>query len=239
MTDYISHFGIRGQKWGIRNGPPYPLNAKYTGEDIRVSKNQTLQRITAEKEKNKGHAYVSFKELDNLKYLAIESEKLNFKVKDPNAPNGYIATLKLKEDLVIPEFQKSIDAFVESVKDMTPKELSQKLYPTNSKRDKNMREIMEEHLSYVYKKPTSEGLKTAYFSFSQSLMTNSNLRKKFFDNLKKKGYNAVIDYHDAQYFTDKPVIVFDREKTIKEDVKYKKITKKMKDDAFLKVSPMG
>lgn len=25
--DYLSHHGILGQKWGTRNGPPYPLDA--------------------------------------------------------------------------------------------------------------------------------------------------------------------------------------------------------------------
>ena len=25
-TNYISHHGIKGQKWGKRNGPPYPLD---------------------------------------------------------------------------------------------------------------------------------------------------------------------------------------------------------------------
>lgn len=236
LEDYLAHHGILGQKWGIRNGPPYPLDAKYTGEDIRVSKKQTLQRITAEKEKNKGHAYVSFKELDNLRYLSIGSEGLGFRVKDPSAPNGYIAILELKEDLVIPEYQKSIDAFVESVKDMTPKELSQELHPiqNNSEKEKRIRNNTEEFLSYLYKKTTKEGLQIAYSEFSKSLMHNDNLRKKFFDNLKKKGYNAVIDYNDRR-FADKPVIVFDREKTIK-DVKYKKITQTMKDNAFLEVS---
>lgn len=29
--DYLMHHGIKGQKWGVRNGPPYPLkkNNKY------------------------------------------------------------------------------------------------------------------------------------------------------------------------------------------------------------------
>lgn len=26
--DYISHHGIKGQKWGVKNGPPYPLVEK-------------------------------------------------------------------------------------------------------------------------------------------------------------------------------------------------------------------
>ena len=27
-SDYLKHEGIKGQKWGQRNGPPYPLTAK-------------------------------------------------------------------------------------------------------------------------------------------------------------------------------------------------------------------
>ena len=25
--NYLAHFGIKGQRWGVRHGPPYPLNA--------------------------------------------------------------------------------------------------------------------------------------------------------------------------------------------------------------------
>lgn len=28
MSDYLVHHGIEGQRWGVRNGPPYPLSRK-------------------------------------------------------------------------------------------------------------------------------------------------------------------------------------------------------------------
>lgn len=35
-NDYISHHGILGQKWGIRNGPPYPLKSSVsTGHKLK------------------------------------------------------------------------------------------------------------------------------------------------------------------------------------------------------------
>ena len=35
LDDAIKHFGIKGQKWGIQNGPPYPLSSKISnGKEI-------------------------------------------------------------------------------------------------------------------------------------------------------------------------------------------------------------
>lgn len=28
LDECLAHHGIRGQKWGVRNGPPYPLGEK-------------------------------------------------------------------------------------------------------------------------------------------------------------------------------------------------------------------
>ena len=35
MDNYIQHHGIEGQKWGIKNGPPYPLNRTETYEKCK------------------------------------------------------------------------------------------------------------------------------------------------------------------------------------------------------------
>ena len=37
---YIEHHGIQGQKWGVRNGPPYPLR----GGDYSYSEKQAIKR---------------------------------------------------------------------------------------------------------------------------------------------------------------------------------------------------
>lgn len=38
MTYYISHHGIAGQKWGVRNGPPYPLAGRGIGGKVKKKK---------------------------------------------------------------------------------------------------------------------------------------------------------------------------------------------------------
>lgn len=41
---YISHHGIDGQKWGVRNGPPYPLD-KNQKNNTKSSSNSNTKRI--------------------------------------------------------------------------------------------------------------------------------------------------------------------------------------------------
>ena len=48
-NDYISHHGILNQKWGVRNGPPYPLDSKiFTGSRLKSGggSKTTKHRIT-------------------------------------------------------------------------------------------------------------------------------------------------------------------------------------------------
>lgn len=48
--DYLSHHGIRGQKWGKRNGPPYPLNPEdHSAKEKKLNSN--LKSSSKEKTK--------------------------------------------------------------------------------------------------------------------------------------------------------------------------------------------
>lgn len=39
-SDELSHHGIKGQQWGVRNGPPYPLDSSVsTGKRLKTQKN--------------------------------------------------------------------------------------------------------------------------------------------------------------------------------------------------------
>lgn len=48
MNTFIMHFGIKGQKWGVRNGPPYPLGSG------QMSSREKAAGSSPQKQKKKG-----------------------------------------------------------------------------------------------------------------------------------------------------------------------------------------
>lgn len=36
-NDYLMHHGILGQKWGVHNGPPYPLNSNHKSKGLKMN----------------------------------------------------------------------------------------------------------------------------------------------------------------------------------------------------------
>ena len=69
--DYISHHGIEGQKWGQRNGPPYPLSSKVsTGKRLKGnyggkgSVKETVKKVF--KKNQKPSLEKTFKDIDDL-----------------------------------------------------------------------------------------------------------------------------------------------------------------------------
>lgn len=71
--DHLSHYGIKGQKWGVKNGPPYPLK----GGDYSPS-----ERAAIEKKKrslhdiyNKRHFDSTIRTSDTLRTLSYDPHR--------------------------------------------------------------------------------------------------------------------------------------------------------------------
>jgi len=47
--DYLMHHGIDGQKWGVKHGPPYPLDdSKSTGSKLKTKKKKKKKELDPE-----------------------------------------------------------------------------------------------------------------------------------------------------------------------------------------------
>lgn len=54
MANYLIHHGIKGQQWGVQNGPPYPLDAKVKAEAYRKNeKTKVEQKYSVTKSESK------------------------------------------------------------------------------------------------------------------------------------------------------------------------------------------
>ena len=59
---YIAHHGIKGQRWGVQNGPPYPLDAghdyskaenrKMTEENLKTAEIRNMEKFGKDEDHN-------------------------------------------------------------------------------------------------------------------------------------------------------------------------------------------
>lgn len=138
---------------------------------------------------------------DNMKVYQLKLSATK-KLKIPSDENASDITTKLlKED----EFKKNLAASLEDSKQKMPRPQQQILFNQAQKA-----------LTKDPSKMTSAEKVAVYKAFNLSLVNHNKqeiaAQDRFYGELKKKGYNALLDYNDKEfssYHAKRPVIVFD------------------------------
>lgn len=108
--DYIAHHGIKGQKWGVKNGPPYPLDSKIsTGKRLKTNDQDLL--LSA-----------GFKKDNYTKYYEKHSNGVEFWVNDFKNHGA-------SEDIMstINDIETNLDKYIDQVTKRASKELADDL----------------------------------------------------------------------------------------------------------------
>lgn len=83
--DYLAHHGVFGQKWGIKNGPPYPLENNRLSDKLRSRKREIVRlpkdeyaRVSHEIMTNmtdyeRKHEPMIFEEVGDFMYTAVNN----------------------------------------------------------------------------------------------------------------------------------------------------------------------
>lgn len=219
MDIFLQHYGVLGQKWGIRRYQPYPKgkHGKFLGQDrdndIKIDKGTDVYRV---QQKGQFHTktpgrrmYVTLDKIDAFNYASVSAglDGAGLHVEMVNNDTGEIATMKLNKNVIIPSYEKVMDAFIKSFDGLKVKDAAKEMYkadePGIDKDEKVYRnKLVKEFLNEVKNIEKDDALDRAYILFVGTFMDDSKAKRAFFKNLSDQGYNAIIDDFDVKFGSD-------------------------------------
>lgn len=188
-------------------------NIKERADHI-IKAGSTMQRVTGNPNESLDRAfYASYKKGDKIRYKGLYGQQIK-----SNGNEAHKVTLTANKDVRIVSRKKAAEVFADLYKnDPEFKEAFQK---SNSSMAGRMG-IFDDRAKLLNdaSKPMTDKqlMKRGYDAFNMGLVNHTEsgniASKKFYDRLKKMGYDAVTDVHDQKYSGYKakdPVIVFNK-----------------------------
>lgn len=244
VDDFLAHYGVKGMKWGVRQdqlreysekaststegmvkragssvqmtryfakGGAIKKNQQYTEEWYSkldegkkfIEKGETLNRIVrgVDSKALSGNLYVSKLESDNDMYKAvIPAVQKKFAFGQKEYHSVYQVELETKKRLAMPSEKERIDIFIETIKTPAGRE-----WMKNSGYKDEINELNAKE----------QGLK-AYKKFNK-VAGNKDLpvTSTYFNKVKSRGYDALIDDNDAGIWSKEPMILLSASSTTK------------------------
>lgn len=211
--NYLAHHGIQGQQWGVKHGPPYPIQP---GAAVRIKKGTKLSRISPRDEADSsGHAYVTYNKEDMERYKGFFGYIIKKNTLIDKKSKVLIHDMEAAEDLRSPSQKERIATFIEMYKDDSTLAISLAKYHKHGESGTHAW-LPQFVYNIQYSNLQDEKLLTiGYKTFVKSIGGNESIRSEYFKRLQKKGYNFLRDDQDSGNNGIEPSIIIDRKKSIK------------------------
>lgn len=180
---------------------------------ISVPAGHIFKRVSTDKEETlRKSIYATFKDEDSDRYQAVLPKFWNQWGIGSEAKGGYVVSIKAKEAIVSPSQKERVKALMELMDEpITGK-------PRNMFGNERSKEVTQTGKSWLVGDKSDLSSDAAalamYRNFSLGLINESPLKSAYFDKLKSKGFNAIIDDNDAGKLSDSPMLIFDTSKSM-------------------------
>jgi hypothetical protein len=179
---------------------------------ISVPAGHIFKRVSTDKEEIlRKQIYATYKDVDNDRYQAVLPKFWNQWGIGSEAKGGYVVSIKAKEAIVSPSQKDRVKAFIELM-DEPVKGKTKSAWGTESADE--VTKSGKEWLVGKSNMSSEDAALAMYRNFSLGLVNKTPLSDAYFDKLKSKGFNAIIDDNDSGKLSDSPMLIFDTSKSM-------------------------
>ena len=213
IMNELCHHGVKGMKWGVKNGPPYPIIDGTRRRELSIKKATRYQSDNVN-HKNRD-TYISYTDKDRRTYEEW--------IKSYSDKSAYEVIYSFEQSLKCPSKSEQRDVFNELVKDGDFKKGLNKMYKCRElsnkgkKPDFNDPKIKKIISDYNDDVPVNKQSFQTFINWFTLRNVDPSIEKSksmFIDALKSKGYNAITDLNDYGSMSEDPLIVFDIDELI-------------------------
>ena len=198
VNNSLTHYGVKGMKWGVRKDRDrvkqfnYYTESATSGKDFVVDRKSPMYRVTSQDETNIGdRTYVSLTPDDAIKYV----------YGDWFSGTEYLDVYNAKDPINVAGYETAVKILAESY-DLPLKDIP----------DPGTYYDRHRFFDYGDQDDVESPLANRISDASDIFMDRPEKFKTYADNLKNKGYDAVVDLVDLEIDINTPIIVLDKNK---------------------------